>query len=465
MTAIAPRPDLSPADALAALRRAIAGAIVAPGDRGWDEARVAWNLAVDQCPALVALPSSARDVAAVVAYAADQGLQVAPQGTGHNAGPLGSLEDTILLKTERLREVTIDPVERTARVGAGVLWAEVVEAAAEYGLAALAGSSPDVGVVGYTLGGGLSWLARKHGLACNQVLAVEVVTAEGEWIRADADTHADLFWALRGGGGSFGVVTALEFALLPVREVVAGMLLWPIERAPEVLRAYGDWTAGAPDEITSLARLLHVPPLPELPDMLRGRAFVGIEASCLMDPDEAAHALAALRALGPQIDTIGIVPVPGLLGLHMDPPHPVPGRGEGMLLGDLPDAAIDAMIAVAGGSGPSAIVSYEVRHLGGAIGRRGAGHGALDAIDAGWACYGVGMAMTPEVVALIEASLAALETGLAPWRAGAYMNFTEGATDARTMFRPEAYERLQAVKAACDPDGRMRGNHPIPAAD
>src|SRR3712207_3525967 len=137
-----------------------------------------------------------------------------------------------------MRGVSIDPDARVARVAAGVIWAEVVEAAAEYGLAALAGSSADVGVVGYTLGGGLSWLARKHGLACNQVLAVELVTADGEWIRADADTNADLFWALRGGGGSFGVVTALEFALVPVRDVVAGMLLWPIERAGEVLRAY-----------------------------------------------------------------------------------------------------------------------------------------------------------------------------------------------------------------------------------
>lgn len=176
------------------LHGGIAGDVVAPGDEGWDLARQAWNLAVDQRPAAVALPESADDVRAIVDFARRYGLKVAPQGTGHNAAALaGELGDTILLKTQRMRGVTIDPEARTAGAEAGVIWIEVMEAAAEHGLAALAGSSPDVGVVGYTLGGGLSWLARMHGIGANQVTAVELVTAGGRLVRADRDNEPDLF--------------------------------------------------------------------------------------------------------------------------------------------------------------------------------------------------------------------------------------------------------------------------------
>jgi len=183
--------------------------ILLPGDPAWDAARQAWSLSVDQQPAAVTLPTSPQDVVDVVRFARWHGLRVAAQGTGHNAAPLGPLADTILVKTERMRRVSIDPVARIARVEAGVVWLEVVEAAARHGLAALAGSSPDVGVVGYTIGGGMSWLGRAYGLSANNVEAIEVVTADGRLVRADACTETDLFWALR-GGGSFGVVTAID---------------------------------------------------------------------------------------------------------------------------------------------------------------------------------------------------------------------------------------------------------------
>ena len=201
------------------LRELLDGEVVSPRDEWWDEAREAWNLAVDQRPALVVFPESVPDVVATVAFAREHGLRVAPQSTGHNAGVLGDLSGTILLKTSRMRGVEIDPFGRTARTEAGVIWIEVVEAAAEHGLAALAGSSPDVGVLGYTLGGGLSWLARKHGIGANSVTAIEGVTASGEFFRTDRDNEPDLFWALRGGGGSFAIVTAIEFDLFPIDEV------------------------------------------------------------------------------------------------------------------------------------------------------------------------------------------------------------------------------------------------------
>src|SRR5215210_7853617 len=227
----------------------LTGDVVHPDHPEWDLARRAWNLAVDQRPALVALPADAGDVLAVVDYAIRSGLKVAPQGTGHNACAIASLDDTILLSTQRMRGVEIDVEAQTARVQAGTLWIEVSEAATPHGLYPLSGSSPDVGVVGYTLGGGLSWLARKHGLAADHVTAIELVTPDGRLVRATPEDHADLFWALRGGGGNFGVVTAMEFRLFPYGEVYAGMFLFPYERAGEVLRAWHTWTQTAPEDI------------------------------------------------------------------------------------------------------------------------------------------------------------------------------------------------------------------------
>ena len=302
--------------------------MVLPGDGRFDDTRRAWNLAIDQRPAAVVFPGSATDVAAAVRYAAERGLRIAAQGTGHNAGPLGSLADTVLLRTDRMRGIRIDPQARTASVEAGVVWLDVVQAAARHGLAALAGSSPDVGVAGYTLGGGVSFLGRKYGLAASHVLAAEVVTADGRLVRADSDHEPGLFWALRGGGGSFGVVTALEFRLLPFTEAYAGVLWYPIERGSEVLHTWSELTRGEiPDELTTVGRFLNLPPIPAIPEGIRGKSFVIVEAYHLGDPAQADELLAPLRALGPVNDTIATVPVPALSHLHMDPEQPVP-RGR-----------------------------------------------------------------------------------------------------------------------------------------
>jgi FAD/FMN-containing dehydrogenase len=208
------------------------GEVVLPGQHGFEEARRVFNLTADQQPAAVVFAESAQDVVAVVTLAADHGRRVAPQGTGHNAMPLGPLTNTILLKTERMRGIQIDPVARTARIEAGAVWGDVVEAAARQGLAGLAGSSPNVGVVGYTLGGGTSIFSRKYGLSAYNVRAIEVVTADGQLRRADSLHEPDLFWALRGGGGSFGVVTAMELRLFPVTQAYAGILWYPMSVPP-----------------------------------------------------------------------------------------------------------------------------------------------------------------------------------------------------------------------------------------
>jgi FAD binding domain-containing protein len=439
------------------------GKIVTPQHAEFDEARQAWNLAVDQRPAAVVYAESSADVVAAVMFAQERGLRVAPQGTGHNAGPLGSLEDTILLKTERMRGVHIDPVTRIARVEAGAGSLEVVEAAAEHGLATLAGSSPDVGVVGYTLGGGVSWLGRKYGLAASNVEAVEVVTADGRFRRADRNHEPDLFWALRGGGGSFGVVTAIEIRLLPITEVYAGILWYPIERGAEVLHAWRELTQGElPDELTTVGRYLQLPQIPEIPEPVRGKSFVIVEAIHAGDRLQADALLAPLRSLGPLNDTIATISMPALSHMHMDPEQPVPGAGDGLTLAELPEDAIEQLVSVAGAGSGSTLLSLEIRHLGGELGRARPENGALSSIQAEYAMYAVGMAPTPEAERSATAHLEAVKRALAPWAARhMYLNFAETNQLASTLWNERAYRRLQQIKADNDPDDVIRANHQV----
>jgi FAD/FMN-containing dehydrogenase len=444
------------------LRDVLDGEAVAPGDAGWDEARVAWNLTVDQQPAAVVLAESAADVAATVAFARATSLRVAPQGTGHGAAAMGDMFDTILLKTERMRGVEIDPDARTARVEAGVLWLEVVEAAAEHGLAALAGSSADVGVVGYTLGGGLSWLARKHGIGANQVTAIEVVTADGELVRADWANEPELFWALRGGGGNFGIVTALEFNLFPLEEVYAGILWFPVDRAAEILKSWRAWTDDLPEEMSSVGRILQFPPIPEIPEPVRGQSFVVVQAIWAGEQGEGERLLEPLRALGPVMDTVGPTPVGELWRLHMDPEGPAPGAGDGGMLDDVDGHLIDLFVEHVVGA---PILSAEIRHLGGAVARRDSRHGAVDAFDAPYITYAVGIAPTPEARRAVEAAVGRLRDAIAPWEADhTYLNFAETRRKASSLFSSASYHRLRQIKAIVDPTNLIRSNHPIPPA-
>ena len=442
------------------LRGVIDGEVITPADAAWDEARRAWNLTVDQQPAAVAIPESAADVRQIVDFAREEGLRVAPQGTGHGAAALGSLDETILVKLHRLRGVEIDPERRSARVEAGVIWVEVVEAAAEHGLAALSGSSPDVGVVGYTLGGGLSWLARKHGIGTNQVTAIELVTADGRLRRVDRDNDPDLFWALRGGGGAFGIVTAIEFNLVPLESVYAGHLFFPVERAAEVLKAWRDWTETVPDEITSVGRILQLPPIEEIPEPFRGNSFAVLQAIyCGDDVQEAARLLEPLRALGPAIDTFDVIPMPALSHLHMDPEQPTAGLADGSTLESLSNATVDAFVGAVVGT---PILAAELRHLGGAVARPRPEHGALAAFDAPYVAFAVGMIPFPGARARLAEAMHGFMTAIEPWLAGhTYLNFAEGRRDPRTLWTEAAYHRLRRIKVTVDPHDVIRSNHPL----
>ena len=449
---------------------ALGDRLVPPGRDGrWDQARRAWNLAVDQEPAAVVIPESAEDVVAAVELALERGQRLAAQGTGHAAAPLrapGPLGDTILLKTERMRRVAIDPDARVARVGAGVVWSEVVAAAAEHGLAALAGSAPSVGVVGYTLGGGISSLGRKHGLACNSVEAVELVTPDGGQVRADRDSEPDLFWALRGGGGSFGAVTAMELRLFPVAEAYAGSLWWPIERGDEVWHAWAELTrSDPPDELTTCGRYLRFPPLPEIPEPVRGGSFAVVEVIWLGEPAEADELLAPLRALGPVSDTIVTMPARELGSVHLDPEEPAPNVTDGLTFADLPPEAIDDLVRVAGADSGISLLAVEVRHLGGELGRSRPDSGALASIEAPYLLTAAGITPTPALASEAATQIGSVRSAMEPWLARQMnLNFAETPRDPSTFWTAQAYERLRRIKTATDPGDLMRSNHPVPPA-
>ncbi len=436
--------------------------VLRPADPDFDIARTPWQLSTDQRPAAVVQAASAADVVATVRAAAAVGLRVAPQTTGHNAGPLGPLDDTVLLRTEQLRGVTIDPVRRVARVEAGVVWGEVTAAAAAAGRVALAGSSAGVGVVGYTLGGGLSWLARRHGLAANQVVAAELVSADGELRRVDADHHPDLFWAVRGSGGNVGIVTALEFRLFPLVEVYAGALFWPIERAAEVLHTWRALLPALPDEITSVGRLLRLPPLPELPEPFRGRSFVVVELASLLDAAETEALIAPLQDLAPMLVTLDAIPPARLAELHMDPPLPTPATGDGQTLRELTGEALDALLGAVGPGAPTSFLSVELRHLGGALVPNPTAGGAVTGLIGAALLYAV--AVTPDAAAVtrVETELDALAATVAPWAAEVmYRNFAERPRTPDAFHDGPTLARLRALRADYDPQGTIRSNHSV----
>ena len=446
-------------DDLRSFTEQIRGDVVLPGDDGWDAARQAWNLAVDQQPIAVVLPETAEDVVATVRLAAEQGLKLAFNAGGHNAGPISWDDPTILLKTERMRGIEIDPSTGRARVEAGVLAKPLALAAGEHGLAFLSGTSPDVGVVGYALGGGLSWLGRRYGLACDSIVSAEVVTADGRLVRADHETERELFWALRGGSGNLAAVTALEFELMPLPELYAGALFWPIERAAEVLSAWRRWIEAVPDTCTSLGRMLQLPDVPFLPEHLRARSFVLVEAVCIASEADAAALLAPLRALEAEFDTFRTMPPSDLSLVNMDPEEPLPYDGDGTLLDAFPPEAVSPLVDAFVGS---PMLHVEIRHLGGALATSSPDHGVLDAIEQPFVLFTFGLAPDPEVLAAVRDHAQRVIASVGPWDSGRrYLNFAETRVDPRTIYPAATFDRLLAAKARYDPTDMFTANHPL----
>jgi FAD binding domain len=442
----------------------IRGRVATAADEDWDEARQAWNLAADQHPDAVAFVESADDVAKVIGFAHDNGLKVAGQGTGHGAAPLGPLEGTILIRTVRMRHVQV--TDDSARVEAGVLAEELGLAAHEGGRSFLPGTSPNVGVIGYSLGGGLSWLGRKYGWACNRINSIELVAADGEPRAVDGATDPELFWALRGAGGGYAIVTALHVELVPVTEAYAGTLLFPAEVAADGLRRYRDWTAELPDEVASILRFMNLPPIPDIPEPIRGKKLLQIAACVIGSQEDGEKALAPLREIGePVMDTFDKVPSTALSRIAMDPEPPVPALGHHMTLGELPDEAIDTYVEVAGPESDSPLLLAEVRHLGGALARPAENGGALDKLDAEYVALGIGMLMDPNMREPIDAQLDKMMDAMKPWSAeGGYYNYAERPCDVDAILPEQTCRHLAQVKRSWDPDDLIRANHAVALA-
>ena len=460
MTITTPTHVVGPA--ASALRDRCGDHVHLPGTPGYDEHRQPWNISVEQRPAAVAVPDTAAQVVEVVRAAADLGLHVSAQSTGHASAPLAAhgLVDTVLLRTGAMTGVQVDARRRTARVEAGARWADVVAAAAPHGLTALHGSAPHVGVVGYTLGGGLGWYARCHGLATHGLRRAELVTADGQQVVTDRSTDPELLWALRGGGGNLGVVTAIEIELHDVGTPYAGMMLWDISHADHVLRTWATWCETAPESVTTSFRIMRFPPLPHLPPFLGGRGVVILDGAVIGSVEEAEPLLEPLRALSPEMDTFAPMDVIGVTGIHMDPVDPTPAVGAGTVVGELSSEAIDAYLAAVGEGAETAVFMAELRQAGGALSVPT--DAALSHVEGSHIGFFLAAAPTPEMHAQGGRATQELAEVLAPWSTGgAFLNLTERPVDPSRAFSPEAWQRLVAVRQRVDPRGMFVAGHRI----
>jgi FAD/FMN-containing dehydrogenase len=442
------------------------GTLIGPEDDGYDAARRVYNDMIDRRPALIAVCESVPDVAAALAYARAEGLEVSVRAGGHAAPGFSTTEGGVLIDLSNLNAIHIDPARRIAWVQPGVLWGELDAATQEHGLAITGGRVSSTGVAGFTLGSGSGWLERKMGLAADNLRAARVLTADGHIVTASATQNSDLFWGLRGGGGNFGIVLEFEFDLRPVGPIVlGGIMLWPRERAAEVLRTYRDMMREAPDALCGGAVLNHAPPLPVVPLELQGRPAVGVLVVYAGDPDRGAEQIAPLRALEPTVDAVQPMPYAAIQSM-------LDGDGSVKLrhyyrfsfIDELSDPALETILAAADNatSTQSAIL---LQPLGGAFGRVGAMDTALGHRDAEWGMQVLAQWLEPERDAANRNWVRAFTDALSPWsRPAGFPNFVAEAGDAtavRNAYGAERYARLVEVKDRWDPENVFRLNHNI----
>jgi len=458
--------------AIEALRAGLKGDAYVPGEDGYDEARAAWNLNAHQHPAVVIVAEVAADVLAAVRLGRGQGLGVGVMATGH--GVAAPADGGVLINTSRMKDVHVDPETRTARVEADTKWADVVPEAAAHGLAGLQGSSSDVGVVGYTMGGGFGWLGRKYGFAADSVKEAEVVTADGKIVKASAHENADLFWGLKGGGGNFGIVTSLEFALHPITHVYGGDLFYPAERAAEVLELYSRWSASLPEEVTSGVAFMNFPPFEEIPEPLRGNSLI-VMRFCYTGEGLQEKGEELLRpwreAFGePVMDTFGVMPYEAMDMISMDPVDPMGIYGHVEMLRELSPEAAETLVKLAGAGSNSPLAFLELRQLGGALSRPPAELlNPMGRSDCRFIMYGLGTTPTPEVAQAVQEYLAYVADVARPHTTGAtYVNFVDldGATPerVRAAYSLEDWKRLVDLKDRYDRENVFRFNRNIPSS-
>ena len=455
-------PPVLPEDATSLLTT-VAGSVLLPGDAGYDDERAVWNLNHELVPAVIVVPESGADVQAAVSFAAGQHRPVLVKATGHQI--VGQAHGAVVIATHRMNDVAIDAVGRTARVGAGAIWSEVVEESAKAGLAPLNGSNPTVGVVGYTLGGGLSpTLGRSHGYAADHVRSLDVVTADGELWHVDAESEPELFWALRGGKGNFGVVTALEFDLFPVSRLYGGGIYFPGERTADVLRAWAAWHPSTPETMVTSIAVMRMPAIPEVPEPLRGKFLVSVRIAYSGTPADGERIVEPLRAIAPAVlDTVRDMPYAEVASIHNEPTDPVPYYERGIMLRDFPAQAQDKLIELVGPDAETDLVLAELRALGGAWDREPAVPNAVATRGLPYSLLGVSAGPLSQEQQL-KRSVAKLLDGMKPWQGDRrYVNnlAPDEAADAAAIYGRERYERLASIKKTYDPANMFRLNHNV----
>jgi hypothetical protein len=449
--------------AMQQLQAQLSGSLLLPDSAGYEQTRRGWNRSIDHHPALILVAHDAQDIALGVRYAREAGLGVAVQLTGH--GIQQPADDGLLIVTSAMTAVRLDAQARTARIEAGAIWQHVLDQATPHGLAPLLGTSPHVGVIGYTLGGGIGWLARGYGLAADSVRWIEIVTADGQLRRASPAEHSDLFWGLRGGGGNFGVVTAMEFNLYPVATIYGGNLIYPAELAPGALRFFRDWIKTVPDKLTSSIAILKYPPLPQLPEEVRGKTQVMVRAAFAGVASEGAALIQAwLDWHAPVGNTFGEMPFAAIGTVNNDPLEARAVYGSNELFDELSDTAIDVIVQYATSSA-SPLTFSELRHASGAIAHVDPTANAIGNRDAQLYFQVGGMTPTPEARAAVEAYIGQYKGELRPHlRGGVYLNFmmgNEARQRARDAYLPGSYQRLLELKARYDPENMFRYSYQL----
>jgi FAD/FMN-containing dehydrogenase len=454
---------------VASLMTGIRGVVFRPQDDGYDEARKVWNGMIDRHPALIVRCAGTADVIACVNLAREQELPIAIRGGGHNVAGSAVCDDGIVVDLTAMKDIEVDPAGRTVRARPGLLWGEFDRETQAFGLATTGGIVTHTGIAGLTLGGGIGWLMRRHGLTCDNLVAADVVLADGQFLRVSERENADLLWALRGGGGNFGVVTAFQYRLHPVGpKVLAGVILHPAERAGEVLRFYRDYIATAPDDLSTIVNLRKAPRAPFLPPQLHGRAVVVIAVCYAGSIEEGERVLAPLRRFGePLIDLIEPKPYIAHQGMFdASVPHGLRYYWKSHYFGRLSDAAIDTLIAHAW-QAPSPASYTILFHLGGAIRRVDGAATAFEDRSAEHALNINAVWTDPEAT---EANVAWARRF---WEAthphstgGVYVNFLgeDGEARVRAAYGPDKYLRLAALKRKYDPTNLFRLNQNISPA-
>ena len=450
------------------LRDALRGELITPGDSAYDEARSVWNGMIDRRPAMIARCTGTHDVIAAVGIARSEGLTVAVRGGAHNVAGNATCDGGLVIDLSPMKGVRVDPQAHTVRAQAGLTWGELDQETQGFGLATTGGLVTSTGVAGYTLGGGIGWLMRKHGLACDNLISADLVTADGQTVHASETENPELLWGLRGGGGNFGVVTEFEFRLHPVSQVLGGLLAWPAASAGEVLRFWRDWVADTPDELCTMAAFLYAPPEPFVPPEVVGTQIFAL-ACFHLDPEGTAERdLQPLRDLAPAVDVLGPMPYQAIQGMF-DAGVPRGSRNywRSGYVDALSDGAIEAIVSAAAGV-PAPLGQLHVHQMGGAAGRVPAGATAFGNRDAGFLMNYIGLWLDPAEDETNMAWVRETSDALAPFGTGArYVNFMadEGEAAVRSAYEAETFTRLQSLKAKYDPTNFFHLNQNIqPAA-